>query len=99
MSRVPGEVEQPARIGPEYAEGDRVYWVEEAQPGGRETVLRWRSVGKPEFFGSIGRMNVMPRSERHVTYWELPDRTVVGKSTPGYMAEGPQAYFVREPKE
>jgi hypothetical protein len=51
-------------------------------------------VTKEEFYASVGQMNVHPRSERDASYWETPGRVLMGKTTPGYMCEGPKAYFV-----
>jgi hypothetical protein len=52
-------------------------------------------VTKAEFYDKIGPMNVHPRSERDVTYWETPNRALVGKSTPGYAnAMVPKTYFL-----
>jgi hypothetical protein len=55
----------------------------------------YRHVDKATFFASIGTLNVHPRSERHITYWETPSRQVVGISTPGYMCEGPITYHLQ----
>jgi hypothetical protein len=51
-------------------------------------------VTREEFFATVGQMNVHPRSERDASYWETPSRVLMGKTTPGYMGEGPKAYFV-----
>lgn len=46
------------------------------------------------FFSKVGPMNVHPRSEREASYWERPNRELIGKTTPGYLCEGPKAYFL-----
>lgn len=51
-------------------------------------------VSKAEFFAAIGPMNVHPRAERMETIWETPQRTVIGRSTPGYLREGEVAFFL-----
>ncbi len=49
-------------------------------------------VTQDKFFAVIGPRNVNPRSERDQTFWETPDRALLGISTPGYMCEGPCTY-------
>lgn len=51
-------------------------------------------VTKDEFFASVGKLDVIPRPERNETIWETRNRVVVGRSTPGYLCEGPKAWFV-----
>ncbi len=51
-----------------------------------------RQVTKEEFFAAIGRMNVHPRPERDASYWETPDRRLIGKTTPGYMGVSERRY-------
>jgi hypothetical protein len=53
-----------------------------------------REVSKAEFFATVGTMNVHPRCERDESWWETPARQVMGRTTPGYMCEGPRRYFV-----
>lgn len=53
-----------------------------------------QQVTKDKFFATLGKLNVHPRSERDVVYWETPSRVLLGKSTPGYMRAGPIAYFL-----
>jgi hypothetical protein len=53
-------------------------------------------VTKDEFFTVVGALNVHPRPERDTTYWELPNHTLVGTSTPGYMADAPHRYWLEE---
>lgn len=48
-----------------------------------------KPVTKDEFFAHIAKMNVHPRSEPDASYWELPNRTLIGKSTPGWKIKGP----------
>lgn len=56
--------------------------------------MRFIEVTKDEFFATVGRMNVHPRPEKNVTEWETPGRVLMGRTTPGYMCEGPKAYFI-----
>lgn len=49
-------------------------------------------VTKERFFEVIGPLNVYLRSEREATYWETPQRLLVGVSTPGYMCTGPKTF-------
>lgn len=53
-------------------------------------------VTKDKFYGEIyaRKLNVHPRSEREMTYWEFPNRVLWGWSTPGYMCTGPEQYFI-----
>jgi hypothetical protein len=55
-----------------------------------------RQVTKEEFFKAVGPLNCHPRPGRRETLWEMLDgtRRVVGRSTPGYMCEGPTAWFL-----
>lgn len=53
-------------------------------------------ISQSEFYASIGRLNVHPRSERDLTYWETPDRQILGHSRPGYVGAGEEAYFITE---
>ena len=55
-----------------------------------------KEVTKDAFYKAINPMNVHPRPEREVTYWETPQRMIVGKSTPGYMQNGPVGYFLAD---
>jgi hypothetical protein len=41
-------------------------------------------------------MNVHPRPERDASYWETPDRRLMGKTTPGYMGGSARRYFVAD---
>lgn len=52
------------------------------------------SVTKDEFYAVMNPMNVHPRPERDASYWETPNRTLIGKSQPGYMCVGAPAYFL-----
>lgn len=54
----------------------------------------YRPVTKDKFFATVGPMNVHPRVERDACFWETPNRTLVGKTTPGYLGTGPKAYFL-----
>jgi hypothetical protein len=60
-----------------------------------------REVTRDEFFARINPLNVHPRPEREATFWELPNRTTIGKTTPGYLCVGRRAYFLalREPSD
>jgi hypothetical protein len=60
----------------------------------RDRIMSFISVTKEEFFATVGRLNVHPRSERDASYWETPNREVLGKSTPGWKCEGPKGYFI-----
>jgi hypothetical protein len=51
-------------------------------------------VTREQFFAIVNPMNVHPRSEKEASYWEMPDRRLIGKTTPGYMCKGHQAYFI-----
>ena len=51
-------------------------------------------VTRDEFFAALSRLNVHPRAERDASYWETPGRVLMGKTTPGYLCQGPTAYFV-----
>jgi hypothetical protein len=43
------------------------------------------------------RRNVHPRPEPNYTVWEdLRTREVVGRETPGYLREGPEAYHLSD---
>lgn len=53
-----------------------------------------REVTKEVFFAKVGPMNVHPRSEPDASYWETPNRQLVGTSTPGYMGGTDQRYFL-----
>lgn len=44
-----------------------------------------RKVTKEEFYAKVGPMDVTCRPERDETLWETRNRTVIGRSTPGYM--------------
>lgn len=44
-----------------------------------------REVTREEFFAAINPTNAHPSAEREASYWRLPDRTLQGVSTPGYM--------------
>jgi hypothetical protein len=50
--------------------------------------MTFAPVTKDEFFAYIRPRDVHPRSEPEVTYWELRNRQVVGKSTPGWLLRG-----------
>ncbi len=50
-------------------------------------------VTKDEFYAFVGPLNVHPRNERDRTYWETPNRHVVGLSS-GYLAN-PAPYMLR----
>lgn len=52
-------------------------------------------VTKEKFHATVGQMNVHPRPEKDASYWETPYRDLMGKTTPGYMCEGPRAWFIR----
>ena len=58
--------------------------------------MKMTKVTESEFFATVGQMDAHPRSEKDASYWELRNRTLVGKSTPGYMCDGERAYFVVE---
>jgi hypothetical protein len=56
------------------------------------------TVTKDQFFAAIyaRKLNVHPRNERHATYWEMPDRTVIGR-TKGYADHGVGFYEIIRP--
>lgn len=51
-------------------------------------------VNKDVFYATVGPLNVHPRSERDASYWELRDRQLIGKTTPGYMGGETKQYFL-----
>lgn len=53
-------------------------------------------VSMEEFHAAIGHMDVIPRPEKSEVLWETRHRHLVGKTTPGYMCEGPKAYFLND---
>jgi len=53
-----------------------------------------RQVSKEEFHATVGQMDVIPRCERDASYWETRDRLLMGKTTPGYICVGENAYFI-----
>lgn len=53
-----------------------------------------REITKDQFFATVGRLNVHPRAERDASFWETPDRRLMGKTTPGYMGGSDRRYFV-----
>ena len=56
-----------------------------------------KEVSKEEFFAMVWKVGqIHPRSERDASYWETPNRTLKGKSTPGYLCKGPTRYFIAE---
>ena len=44
-----------------------------------------RKVTKEEFYAVINPLDVVVRSERMQAIWELRNRTVVGRTAPGYL--------------
>lgn len=55
-----------------------------------------KEVSMEEFHTAIGRMDVIPRQEKSEVFWETRQRILVGKTTPGYLCEGPKAYFLND---
>lgn len=53
-----------------------------------------KEVTRDEFHATVGQMNVHPRPEKTETYWEAPDRTLMGVTTPGYLMVGEVKYFI-----
>lgn len=51
-------------------------------------------VTKDEFWARINPMDVVLRSEKMETIFETRHRQLVGRKTPGYMCQGPTAYFL-----
>jgi hypothetical protein len=49
-------------------------------------------VTKEQFFAATGPLNVHPRVERDACFWELPNRRLIGTTTPGYLSEGERTY-------
>lgn len=49
-------------------------------------------VTKEQFFAYVGPRDIILRTERQATIWETRNRLEVGRSTPGYMCEGPTTY-------
>ena len=54
-------------------------------------------VSKADFFGLIyaRKLNVHPRCERHFSIWEMPNRSVFGRTYPGYLGDAPNSYWLR----
>lgn len=52
-------------------------------------------VSRDDFYRAVGPLNVHPRAEREASYWETPNRDLIGKSTPGYLCAGHKAYLLR----
>ena len=54
-------------------------------------------VTKDEFFAYVNPRNVYPTPERDCSVWkDLRTGAVVGRSTPGYLAEGHETYALVE---
>ncbi|MDN7537058.1 hypothetical protein [Burkholderia cenocepacia] len=55
-------------------------------------------VSQAEFFAVMGPRNVHPRATPDRSVWEMPDRSVLGHSMPGYLDSfgKPSRYFVVE---
>ena len=53
------------------------------------------TVTEDVFYAAMGPLDVNPRPERDVTYWEAPNRELLGISTPGFSAIGEKTYKVR----
>lgn len=53
------------------------------------------AVTKERFYAVVGPLNVHPHSERDHSRWELPNRTVIGMTTPGYACLGEKTYRLR----
>lgn len=53
-----------------------------------------RRVTPDEFYSTVGRLNVHPRSEKNETFWETPSRVLLGRSTPGYLGVEECAYYI-----
>lgn len=55
-----------------------------------------KQVSKETFYQSVGRLNVHPCPERHITRWIMQDgtRRIVGKSWPGYLREDERGRYV-----
>lgn len=57
-------------------------------------------VTRDQFLATVGRLDVVLRSEPFHTDWELRNRTRVGRTTPGYRDGGTpnirKRYFVAE---
>jgi hypothetical protein len=52
-------------------------------------------VSQKTFYATVGQMNVHPRAEPAASYWETPNRVLVGITTPGWKCEGEKSYSVR----
>lgn len=53
-------------------------------------------VTKAQFFAAVGPMDVHPRPERDRSEWvHQPSRSVVGKTTPGYIGASAATYALR----
>lgn len=55
-----------------------------------------RQVSREEFYATVGQMNVHPRPEKDRTFWETPDRRLMGISTPGYLCVGAKTFAVSD---
>lgn len=52
-------------------------------------------VTEDKFYAVMGPLNVNPRPQRHITYWETPERALLGISTPGYSGDEEYSYKIR----
>lgn len=55
----------------------------------------FHEVSQSDFYRQMGPLNVNPSPERSHTRWEMPNRQIVGYSTPGYICQGRKAYYVK----
>jgi len=53
-------------------------------------------VPKNTFFATVGQLNVHPRVEKDASYWETPQREVLGISTPGYLCQDAEGRYTNE---
>lgn len=51
------------------------------------------TVTKEQFYAAMGPLNVHPRPEPEITYWEMPNREVVGISKPGWNNPGAEKSY------
>lgn len=59
--------------------------------------IKVKPVTKAEFYAAMGPRNVHPRSEPDRCLWiDQQTHAVLGVSTPGYRATGPQTYALAE---
>jgi hypothetical protein len=57
-------------------------------------MTQFKEVTQEQFYDYVGPRDIVLRTERDEVIWETRSRSIVGRSTPGYMSRGPKAYFL-----